>query len=105
MIECSSCLTWLHFSCAKIKRKNIPDIFICTKCTENNDASKQLPKRKMTISNTSEEDGEQEEEEKDAEGEEYEEHEEGENEAHTELSSTVSHTPAEINGNMNGSKD
>lgn len=32
MIECSQCLTWLHLSCAKIKRKNIPEIFICVKC-------------------------------------------------------------------------
>lgn len=100
MIECSSCLTWLHFSCAKIKRKNIPDVFICTKCIENNDVSNQLPKR-----NTTEEDGEQEEEEKYAEDEECEEYEEGENEERTELPTTVSHTPAEISGNMNGSKE
>lgn len=34
MIECSRCLTWLHLSCAKIKRKKIPDIFICVKCVK-----------------------------------------------------------------------
>lgn len=34
MIECSQCLTWLHLTCAKIKRKHIPDIFICVKCTK-----------------------------------------------------------------------
>lgn len=34
MIECSKCLTWLHLSCAKIKRKNIPDVFICVKCAK-----------------------------------------------------------------------
>lgn len=34
MIECSRCLTWLHLSCAKIKRRNIPDIFICVKCAK-----------------------------------------------------------------------
>lgn len=33
MIECSTCLTWLHFSCAKINRKQIPETFICKKCT------------------------------------------------------------------------
>ena len=33
MIECSQCLTWIHLSCAKIKRSNIPDVFICVKCT------------------------------------------------------------------------
>lgn len=32
MIECSICLTWLHLSCAKVKRNNIPDIFSCQKC-------------------------------------------------------------------------
>lgn len=35
MIECSRCLTWLHLSCAKIKRKKIPDIFICVKCAKS----------------------------------------------------------------------
>lgn len=34
MIECSQCLTWLHLSCAKIRRKAIPDIFICVKCVK-----------------------------------------------------------------------
>lgn len=34
MIECSCCLTWLHLSCAKVKRKNIPEIFICVKCAK-----------------------------------------------------------------------
>lgn len=34
MIECSKCLTWLHMSCAKVKRKHIPDIFICVKCAK-----------------------------------------------------------------------
>ncbi|XP_026472297.1 PHD finger protein 23-like [Ctenocephalides felis] len=32
MIECSICLTWLHLSCAKVKKNNIPDIFSCQKC-------------------------------------------------------------------------
>lgn len=35
MIECSQCLTWLHLSCAKVKRKHIPDIFICVKCVKS----------------------------------------------------------------------
>lgn len=35
MIECSQCLTWLHLSCAKVKRKHIPDIFICIKCVKS----------------------------------------------------------------------
>lgn len=32
MIECSGCLTWLHMSCAKVKRKNIPEFYYCERC-------------------------------------------------------------------------
>lgn len=32
MIECSGCLTWLHMSCAKVKRKNIPEFYYCDSC-------------------------------------------------------------------------
>ncbi|KAF6216536.1 hypothetical protein GE061_000879 [Apolygus lucorum] len=32
MIECSSCFTWVHLRCAKIKQSEIPDIFICPSC-------------------------------------------------------------------------
>lgn len=32
MIECSGCLTWLHMSCVKVKRKNVPEFFYCDKC-------------------------------------------------------------------------
>lgn len=35
MIECSSCLTWLHMSCAKVKRKNIPEFYYCDGCKSN----------------------------------------------------------------------
>ncbi|XP_075218697.1 PHD finger protein 23-like [Lycorma delicatula] len=34
MIECSSCLKWIHFSCAKLKRSNIPKVFICIECKQ-----------------------------------------------------------------------
>ncbi|XP_003340393.2 PHD finger protein 23 [Monodelphis domestica] len=34
MIECSLCGTWIHLSCAKIKKTNVPDIFYCQKCKE-----------------------------------------------------------------------
>ncbi|QQP42391.1 Uncharacterized protein FKW44_017039, partial [Caligus rogercresseyi] len=34
MIECSSCLTWIHLSCAKIKRTHIPDTWNCSKCSD-----------------------------------------------------------------------
>lgn len=32
MIECSGCLLWLHMSCAKVKRKNIPEFYYCEGC-------------------------------------------------------------------------
>ncbi|KAB0801030.1 hypothetical protein PPYR_05384 [Photinus pyralis] len=32
MIECSRCLTWIHLSCARIKKTNIPDVFHCAMC-------------------------------------------------------------------------
>ena len=34
MIECSLCQIWIHLSCAKIRRSNIPELFICPKCRE-----------------------------------------------------------------------
>eukprot|EP00795_Rhopilema_esculentum_P013020 gene13020-3790_t len=34
MIECSICQIWVHLSCAKIRRSNIPELFICPKCRE-----------------------------------------------------------------------
>ncbi|XP_018325524.1 PHD finger protein 23A [Agrilus planipennis] len=35
MIECSLCLTWIHLSCARIKKNNIPDVFHCAICKAN----------------------------------------------------------------------
>ena len=32
MIECSSCQTWVHLTCAKVKRNNIPDTWYCKYC-------------------------------------------------------------------------
>ncbi|XP_044742073.1 rho GTPase-activating protein gacZ-like [Chrysoperla carnea] len=32
MIECSNCLTWVHLSCAKIRKKHIPEVFYCAIC-------------------------------------------------------------------------
>ncbi|XP_053218201.1 PHD finger protein 23 [Podarcis raffonei] len=40
MIECNQCGTWIHLSCAKIKKTNVPDIFYCQKCKEG---SRKLP--------------------------------------------------------------
>lgn len=41
MIECSSCLTWVHLTCAKVKRSAIPDTWLCSLC-------KQKPSTKIT---------------------------------------------------------
>ncbi|KAI7814480.1 putative PHD finger protein 23B-like, partial [Triplophysa rosa] len=35
MIECSQCNIWVHLSCAKIKKSNVPDIFNCHKCRDS----------------------------------------------------------------------
>ncbi|XP_051516513.1 PHD finger protein 23B [Myxocyprinus asiaticus] len=35
MIECSQCNVWVHLSCAKIKKSNVPDIFNCHKCRDS----------------------------------------------------------------------
>ncbi|XP_042316244.1 PHD finger protein 13-like isoform X2 [Sceloporus undulatus] len=35
MIECSECTTWIHLSCAKIRKSNVPDIFICQRCRDS----------------------------------------------------------------------
>ncbi|KAM9290554.1 PHD finger protein 23, partial [Gastrophryne carolinensis] len=32
MIECNICCTWVHLSCAKIRKSNVPDIYYCQKC-------------------------------------------------------------------------
>ncbi|KAA0723226.1 PHD finger protein 23B [Triplophysa tibetana] len=39
MIECSQCNIWVHLSCAKIKKSNVPDIFNCHKCRDSRRSS------------------------------------------------------------------
>ncbi|XP_010868457.1 PHD finger protein 13 [Esox lucius] len=34
MIECSECGTWVHLSCAKIRRTHVPDVFTCQPCRD-----------------------------------------------------------------------
>ncbi|KAL0180744.1 hypothetical protein M9458_023150, partial [Cirrhinus mrigala] len=29
MIECNQCNTWIHLSCAKIRKSNVPETYIC----------------------------------------------------------------------------
>ncbi|XP_014662209.1 PREDICTED: PHD finger protein 23-like [Priapulus caudatus] len=40
MIECSECLIWIHLSCAKIRKSNIPDVYICQRCRESRASSR-----------------------------------------------------------------
>ncbi|XP_072897809.1 PHD finger protein 13-like isoform X1 [Hemitrygon akajei] len=35
MIECNECATWIHLSCAKIRKSNVPEVFICQKCKDS----------------------------------------------------------------------
>ncbi|XP_032824218.1 uncharacterized protein LOC116950503 isoform X2 [Petromyzon marinus] len=34
MIECGECGTWVHLYCAKIRKSNVPDVFVCQPCRE-----------------------------------------------------------------------
>lgn len=43
MIECSICFTWIHLSCAKIKKSNIPDVFHCAMCKSNRKRRSESP--------------------------------------------------------------
>jgi len=40
MIECSSCQTWVHLTCAKVKRNNIPETWYCRFCRFSAKSSK-----------------------------------------------------------------
>ncbi|XP_067411686.1 PHD finger protein 23 [Emydura macquarii macquarii] len=44
MIECNQCGTWIHLSCAKIKKTNVPDIFYCQKCRESSRKAAPAPR-------------------------------------------------------------
>ncbi|KAI1883080.1 hypothetical protein AGOR_G00241560 [Albula goreensis] len=35
MIECGECGTWVHLSCAKIRRTHVPDVFTCQRCRDS----------------------------------------------------------------------
>ncbi|KAI7813691.1 PHD finger protein 23A [Triplophysa rosa] len=35
MIECDECSVWVHLSCAKIKKSNVPDVFYCHRCRDS----------------------------------------------------------------------
>uniref|UniRef100_A0A8D0H6Y0 PHD finger protein 13 n=1 Tax=Sphenodon punctatus TaxID=8508 RepID=A0A8D0H6Y0_SPHPU len=35
MIECNECHIWIHLSCAKIRKSNVPEIYVCQKCRDS----------------------------------------------------------------------
>ncbi|XP_029907334.1 PHD finger protein 13 [Myripristis murdjan] len=34
MIECNKCNTWIHLSCAKIRKSHVPETYVCQSCRE-----------------------------------------------------------------------
>ncbi|XP_057218226.1 PHD finger protein 13 isoform X2 [Triplophysa rosa] len=34
MIECNQCNTWIHLSCAKIRKSSVPETYICQRCKD-----------------------------------------------------------------------
>ena len=34
MIECNKCNTWIHLSCAKIRKSHVPETYVCHSCQE-----------------------------------------------------------------------
>lgn len=56
MIECTSCQTWVHLTCARVKRTQIPDIWYCALCktkstksgSNKSRARKSLQRRKQS---------------------------------------------------------
>ncbi|CAF91049.1 unnamed protein product, partial [Tetraodon nigroviridis] len=34
MIECNKCHTWIHLSCAKIRKSHVPETYVCQRCRE-----------------------------------------------------------------------
>jgi len=49
MIECSECLTWIHLSCAKIRRNHIPEEFICQHCRETKHTARRSQRDRRRI--------------------------------------------------------
>ncbi|XP_076862279.1 PHD finger protein 13 isoform X2 [Brachyhypopomus gauderio] len=35
MIECNQCNTWVHLSCAKIRKSNVPETYTCQRCKDS----------------------------------------------------------------------
>ena len=45
LINCDQCTVWYHLTCAHILRKEIPDLFICSKCESNSVNSSSGPRK------------------------------------------------------------
>ncbi|KAF0035138.1 hypothetical protein F2P81_012896 [Scophthalmus maximus] len=39
MIECNQCNTWIHLSCAKIRKSHVPETYVCQSCRETHGVS------------------------------------------------------------------
>lgn len=39
MIECNQCNTWIHLSCAKIRKSHVPETYACQSCRETHGTS------------------------------------------------------------------
>ncbi|XP_028399787.1 PHD finger protein 23A-like isoform X1 [Dendronephthya gigantea] len=50
MIECSECLVWIHLSCAKIRKSNVPEVFVCQKCRDARHTMRRSQRVKTTPS-------------------------------------------------------
>ncbi|XP_056130149.1 PHD finger protein 13 [Lampris incognitus] len=37
MIECNKCNTWIHLSCAKIRKSHVPETYVCQRCRETHE--------------------------------------------------------------------
>ena len=41
MVECDSCLTWIHITCTDLKRRDrVPEVWHCYKCVEKRNKAK-----------------------------------------------------------------
>ncbi|XP_061841383.2 PHD finger protein 13 isoform X1 [Nerophis lumbriciformis] len=38
MIECNKCNTWIHLSCAKIRKSHVPETYVCQSCQESHES-------------------------------------------------------------------
>ncbi|CAL8340663.1 unnamed protein product [Merluccius merluccius] len=44
MIECNTCNTWIHLSCAKIRKSHVPETYMCQSCRDARGAPGHAPR-------------------------------------------------------------